>query len=82
MVKCPSCGMEIKYIPVGYNQSSICILIVEPDYTEVFTDSGRMVKGHIRHKCPDKMYLRGIADDDFCALGYSDEDIKAILGDN
>jgi hypothetical protein len=59
MVKCPTCGAEIKYIPVGYVQSAAGAVIVEMEYAEVITDSGRVVKGHIRHKCPDKMYLRG-----------------------
>jgi hypothetical protein len=78
MVKCPACGKEIKYIPVGYTQSAAGVVMAETGYTEVITDSGRVVKGHLRHKCPDKMYLHGVTDDDLHAIGYSDEDIKEI----
>jgi predicted RNA-binding Zn-ribbon protein involved in translation (DUF1610 family) len=53
MVKCPKCGAEIKYIPVGYTQSATGTLIVEPEYTEVINDNGRVIKGHLRHKCPN-----------------------------
>jgi hypothetical protein len=54
MVKCPICGKEIKYIPVSHTKSAAGVVIVESDYTEVITDSGRVVKGHLRHGCPDK----------------------------
>lgn len=72
MVKCPVCGGEIKYIPVGYAESAIGTLVVEVDYTEVITDNGRTVKGHLRHKCPDKMNLHGMTDEDIKALRKDD----------
>ena len=54
MVKCPKCGAEIKYIPVtsaGYERSAVT---VETETTEVIQDSGRVVRGYLRHRCPAK----------------------------
>jgi phage FluMu protein Com len=70
MVKCPKCGAEIKYIPVGYTQSATGTFIVDPEYTEVINDNGRVIKGHIRHKCPIFKNLDRITDDECHALGY------------
>jgi hypothetical protein len=53
MTKCPKCGEEIKYIPVGYNIEEIGVAIVNPEYTEIINDGGRLIKGHLRHCCPD-----------------------------
>jgi hypothetical protein len=53
MVKCPKCGAEIKYIPTGYSESALGVVIVDPDYTEVINDNGRVIKGHRRHRCPE-----------------------------
>jgi hypothetical protein len=50
---CPHCGREIRYIPIGYTESSIGVAIVEPEYTEIISDNGRMIKGHLRHRCPE-----------------------------
>ena len=52
MVKCPTCGAEIKYIPVTADGERLAVM-VEPEDTEVIQDSGRVVKGHLRHKCPE-----------------------------
>ena len=54
MVKCPKCGAEIKYIPIismGHERTSAA---VDPELTEVIQDSGRVVKGYLRHKCPER----------------------------
>lgn len=50
MTKCPKCGVEIKYIPLGYEVMGP-VAIVEQDYIEVINDRGRVVKGHLRHRC-------------------------------
>jgi hypothetical protein len=55
MTKCPKCGAEIKYIPVGYNIEEIGVVIVDPEYTEIINDGGRLIKGHIRHRCLEKI---------------------------
>jgi hypothetical protein len=53
-VKCLICGADIRYIPVGFSRSITGNLIVESDYIEIVTDSGRVVKGHILHTCLGK----------------------------
>jgi len=53
-VKCPKCGAEIKYIAMGAYASSVAVAIVDPGYTVVINDNGREIKGHLRHKCPEK----------------------------
>jgi hypothetical protein len=53
MTKCPKCGAEIKYIPVGYNIEEMGVAIVDPKYTEIINDGGRLIKGHLRHCCPE-----------------------------
>jgi hypothetical protein len=45
-VRCKNCGAEIKYIPVPNGH-----IVTEADYTEIITDTGRIIQGHIRHKC-------------------------------
>jgi len=47
-VSCHKCGGEIKYIALRDKT-----VIVDTDYVEVITDRGRVVEGHIRHKCPE-----------------------------
>jgi len=51
MVKCPKCGAEIKYIPMGFTRENRGVAVVDAEYTEVFNDNGRLIKGHIRHRC-------------------------------
>ena len=53
MVKCPTCGAEIKFIPVTTDRERLAVM-VEPEETEIIKDNGRVVKGHLRHKCPEK----------------------------
>jgi hypothetical protein len=53
MVKCPKCGAEIKYIPVSYTADQRGAITVEPEYTEIINDNGRVIKGHLRHRCPE-----------------------------
>jgi hypothetical protein len=54
MVKCSKCGAEIKYIPMATRSESGASVIVDAGYIEVINDNGRVIKGHIRHKCPEK----------------------------
>jgi hypothetical protein len=54
MVKCPKCAAEIKYIPVFYTAGPQGSIAVEPEYTEIISDSGRVIKGHLRHRCREK----------------------------
>lgn len=88
MVKCPKCGKEIKYIPTGYAESASGVIIVEPDYTEVINDNGRVVKGHTRHCCPEtRLRVSGSNAVQYLldnpdvreALGYSEQEIKSYL---
>jgi len=51
-VKCSHCGGEVKYIPTVSIENGRTAIIVEPEYTEVVQDNGRVTKGHLRHKCP------------------------------
>jgi hypothetical protein len=51
MTRCPKCGAEIKYIPVSYQVDAQGTIAVDPEYSEVISDSGRMIKGHSRHHC-------------------------------
>ena len=51
--KCSKCGADVKYIPIANAQERTAI-IVEPDYIEVIQDTGRAVKGHLRHTCQIK----------------------------
>ena len=53
MTKCLKCGAHIKYIPVSYQVDARGTIAVEPEYSEVICDSGRVVKGHVRHRCPE-----------------------------
>jgi len=45
--KCVKCGAEIRYVPTKEGH-----IIVEVGYTEIVTDKGRVVQGHLRHNCP------------------------------
>ena len=55
MVKCPDCGVEIRYIPSGFTKfTGLGVFIVESEEKELITDSGRVVKGHPRHQCQKK----------------------------
>jgi hypothetical protein len=51
MTKCPKCGAEIKYIPMGFI-SAPGVAVVEPEYTETIGDNGRILKGYLWHRCP------------------------------
>jgi hypothetical protein len=51
MTRCSKCGAEIKYIPVSYHVDAQGTIAVEPEYTEVINDGGRVIKGHVRHRC-------------------------------
>jgi hypothetical protein len=53
MTRCPKCGAHIKYIPVSFQMDVRGTIAVEPDYTELVNDGGRIVKGHVRHRCPE-----------------------------
>jgi hypothetical protein len=53
MTQCPKCGAHIKYIPVSYQVDVRGTIAVEPGYTEVINDGGRVIKGHARHCCPE-----------------------------
>jgi hypothetical protein len=59
MTRCPKCGVEIKYIPVGYNIDETGVVIVDPDYTEIINDGGRLIKGHLRHRCREEYETNG-----------------------
>jgi hypothetical protein len=66
MVKCSKCGAEIKYIPMGHYSTSKTTETVDAGYIEIINDNGRMIKGHLRHKCPTKIEIdaaTGIATD-------------------
>jgi len=52
VVKCADCGAEVKYIPVFDSAQGRTAIMVEPGYTEVVQDTGRVTKGHLRHSCP------------------------------
>jgi hypothetical protein len=53
MTQCPQCGARIKYIPVSYRVDERGTIAVEPEYIEVINDGGRVIKGHLRHRCPE-----------------------------
>jgi hypothetical protein len=59
MTQCPKCGARVKYIPVSYQVDTRGTIAVEPEYTEVINDNGRVLKGYPRHICPKKKEAQG-----------------------
>ncbi|GHU09565.1 hypothetical protein FACS1894151_07580 [Spirochaetia bacterium] len=53
MVKCPKCEAEVMYIPMGFRSEPLGVAMVNVDYIEIINDRGRVVKGHLRHECPE-----------------------------
>ena len=53
-VSCPKCGDGIRYIPTKDSH-----IVVEGNYTEVITDSGRIIQGYLRHECKVKLPPEG-----------------------
>lgn len=49
MTKCRKCGREIRYIPSRSSPDGV--LEAEPETVEVVAESGRIVRGHLLHRC-------------------------------
>lgn len=43
---CPKCQGSIEYVSV-----SDVVVAVEAEYTTIYTDSGRVVEGRVKHEC-------------------------------
>ena len=59
MTRCPKCGAHIKYIPVSFQVDVRGTIAVEPEESELVNDGGRIVKGHVRHRCPEGEIMTG-----------------------
>ena len=45
--------MEVKYIPCGVSITPLGMFIVDPEGIEIITESGRSVKGYLKHRCSE-----------------------------
>jgi hypothetical protein len=52
MVKCSLCGKEIIYKTAAPSLGNNGIIAVDPSPEELISDSGRLLRGYKRHKCP------------------------------
>ena len=48
-MNCPLCGKEVKAIALNSEECALC----EAEQVEIVTESGRVFKGHMRHRCED-----------------------------
>jgi hypothetical protein len=62
MTRCRKCGAPIKYISVSYRMDPRGVIAVDPAYTEVINDNGRIISGHLRHLCPENREMEDKTD--------------------
>jgi hypothetical protein len=59
MVRCPKCGMEIRYITASAGVRDNGIMPVEVRQEELITETGRKVRGYRAHRCGGNNAVQG-----------------------
>jgi hypothetical protein len=68
MVKCPKCGVEIRYITAAPSLGSNGIIAVDVKQEELISETGRVLRGYRAHRCREKQYCtrQGTTTADHC----------------